>query len=802
MDTAVRAQRGFILPDFNLNEMRKSGMSVVTNPSDDMRAKTSIVLRAYAAMDPGEIARCATYNFVHDGLFVAMMKGMWLAHLADAEARRVRAIDETHGSELKALSDRVQLAVAGLLCVKQGDANSGTGGASVQDFLEKFSEGETVLLAASKYEMKAVLSHPEIQRYSERLWWGWMFDELKAHGAPTVLLFVAIFFSLVVQLALSPLVALLPFIGRWAQEGNHPGLTWLSRFFGVPVIDFLSASVCNMAFLVLLMYHASSGSMYNQPVGYMWFLAVWAFSDFWSELLELTDGFSLKSMKKEFFAIFNENYRSEYTIDPFNIFDLTSCTCATVSLFWYCIARTANVATPSIDILADAIEFDDVAEPMVFISVHVSLVRWLLALAVFFGWMRMLRLLSMSETMGPFILMFLQMFADIIQWLVLLVIILLSTSSALFVLHSLGSPKPYSAISCGTKGTPFMRFEGSWIKMFEGSLIGEPYFDCMGIHNEYGSVDHWFAWVFAVCFQIVVGLLLVNMLIAKMAKTFDSIWENQGVNFMFLRARTCMAWDEAPMVCSPFIALSWPAVVASKLWSIFVGCTVQITTRAGVGAAERIKLLDDDASSSSMGASAVKPRRRGGGSSSSKNASPKASHTASPKLAPVSGRASPPPIDQQMKASARGGASKLRRGGDESSSRDGERKANRQGTTRSMLTSVGARRSQEEATGSDGAQQTWTKQQEAEIVELLMNWILDHEDEVNQSERWRTTMQKKNAKRFDKVDKGINSLAASLKEVKKNQLAGVQVQEKLLELKAMVEELRKAQGPIPQSERI
>ena len=119
-----------------------------------------------------------------------------------------------------------------------------------------------------------------------------------------------------------------------------------------------------------------------------------------------------------------------------------------------------------------------------------------------------------------------------------------------------------------------------------------------------------------------------------------------------------------------------------------------------------------------------------------------------------------------------------------------------------MLTSVGARRSQEEATGSDGAQQTWTKQQEAEIVELLMNWILDHEDEVNQSERWRTTMQKKNAKRFDKVDKGINSLAASLKEVKKNQLAGVQVQEKLLELKAMVEELRKAQGPIPQSERI
>ena len=39
-----------------------TGVSVMTNPSEDMRAKTSIVLRAYSAMEPEEIARCATYG--------------------------------------------------------------------------------------------------------------------------------------------------------------------------------------------------------------------------------------------------------------------------------------------------------------------------------------------------------------------------------------------------------------------------------------------------------------------------------------------------------------------------------------------------------------------------------------------------------------------------------------------------------------------------------------------------------------------------------------------------------------------
>ena len=537
VDKAVRAQRGFVLPDFDLEELRTSGMGAMTNPSEDLIAKTSIVLRAYSAMEPEEIARCATYIFVHDGLFVAMMKGMWLAHLADAEARRVRALDEGHAASLSALSDRVQLSVAGLLSVKQ-DASplkqdaSPSGERSkafVQDFLEKYKEGETVLMAASKYQMKAVLSHPEIQRYSERLWFGWMHHDLKS--APKLVRFLAVAASLWVQLLLSPIVGLLPFIGRKAQEDNNPALNWLSRFFGVPVIDFVSASVCNMAFNALLLYYAANGTLYDQPPWWTWSLFAWASSDLWVELVELTDGFSPQSMQKEFFALFSDNYRSEYTIDPFNIFDLTSCVCATAGLLWFNIARqvgAVTIDTPIAELhlqhgslghvghgIATAAHDDDPSEAF-FVSVHISGVRYLLTGAVYFGWMRMLRLLSMSETMGPLILMFLQMFNDIFQWIVLTIIILFSTTSALYVLHALGAPKTFLFIGCSPEGTPFTRFGNAFKKMIEGSLVGDPYFECMAHHNE--SVDYWVAWVVAVGFQIVVGLLLVNMLIAKMAK--------------------------------------------------------------------------------------------------------------------------------------------------------------------------------------------------------------------------------------------------------------------------------------------
>ena len=83
-----------------------------------------------------------------------------------------------------------------------------------------------------------------------------------------------------------------------------------------------------------------------------------------------------------------------------------------------------------------------------------------------------------------------------------------------------------------------------------------------------------------------------------------------------------------------------------------------------------------------------------------------------------------------------------------------------------MLSTVGARGSLEASQETDNFEKYQVDRagllrhrdafnlNESELCEMLLNWILDHEDEVNQSERWRTQNQKKNAKRFDKIDKG------------------------------------------------
>merc|ERR1712031_58688 len=94
---------------------------------------------------------------------------------------------------------------------------------------------------------------------------------------------------------------------------------------------------------------------------------------------------------------------------------------------------------------------------------------------------------------GPFVLMFLTMFGDIAQWLSLLVVVLLASSSALYVVHaSAPNERPYHSTTCNSLGTPFVDFFGSFFKLFEGSLSGDPYFECMHL-LEYNSSDFWFS---------------------------------------------------------------------------------------------------------------------------------------------------------------------------------------------------------------------------------------------------------------------------------------------------------------------
>lgn len=690
--SGMAVQRGFILPGFSLESMSSSAVLYLDLVGDTHNSR-GIILRAYAAMSTAELSRCATMAFIKDGLDVVMMKGIWLSHLADVDARRMDSVDEGEAALLSELSSRMQLSVAALLSIKLDESTSiGGQPACIERYLKNTCGGDAFLKACSKYRMKAVLAHPIVQQHAEALWWGWMYEKLRKTHTPLPTTYLIVVLCTFVQLVLSPIVGLFPFIGRTKL---------LSRCFGVPIVDFAVATILNVAFTSLLMIFVQDSDNFT----FAYVLMVWAVVDLWAELVELTDAFSWSSIRAELGALIGSG-RSEYLIDPFNTFDLASVICASVGLVLHVVQLHANSGVTFYH-WAGGNGKPAVAPPLAASDdpTQWMAVRALFSLAVFFGWMRLLRTLSVNEKMGPFVLMFLEMFYDIFQWIVLTCVIMLSTASAQYIIHSTGTPRDFHPTSCGDVGTPFVRFPTAFLRIVEGSLTSSPEFDCMAAYSEYGSFDFIFTELYAVGFQLIVGLLLVNMLIAKMAKTFDAIWENQGMNFMYMRARTVLMWNEATIVASPFLALSWPTLVLAKI----VGLS-QWAARLQVGSS-KVQPAESDSS--------------------------------------IHGEDS---ISKELDIAAKAGAL-----------------LSRSGTVRSILTTMNQRIALREPLMPDRE----LVGNPVEIEDAIAEWILDHEDEVSQSERWRTQMQRRNAKRFDRIEKKVNMTLAGIKELKRS-IAGNQ----------------------------
>ena len=70
------------------------------------------------------------------------------------------------------------------------------------------------------------------------------------------------------------------------------------------------------------------------------------------------------------------------------------------------------------------------------------------------------------------------------------------------------------------------------------------------------------------------GLLLLNMLIAMMAKSFDNVGESRALNYNFLKAQMVVAAAKQPPAPPPFYVLS----LVYDLYSLlFTGCADHTT---------------------------------------------------------------------------------------------------------------------------------------------------------------------------------------------------------------------------------
>ena len=160
------------------------------------------------------------------------------------------------------------------------------------------------------------------------------------------------------------------------------------------------------------------------------------------------------------------------------------------------------------------------------------------ALAIFFLWLRTLRVLLVSPTFGPYALMFNRMlFNDVLYFLVLLGFLLVGIGAAWYALLE---STTYSYSGLLVPGEPWREYSPAAIieaegcadelggidlvtimfKLLEGALTGSDLFDCARSSTEAPFAS----WVLSFLFVLLTVVLLLNMLIAMCGTCASNIY--------------------------------------------------------------------------------------------------------------------------------------------------------------------------------------------------------------------------------------------------------------------------------------
>ena len=502
-------------------------------------------LNMYAEFDHYQLGAVSADDFLARGVD-ALKYAVALAAAAQAEGRRLRAVDTGLADKLSLVSTRLQLAVGAILTMLTTLAQPGNevggnarrektrtskrfrrsrgGGVSMvspeqQQLVEAMlsAQHNALVKDAQRFECKVLLAQPLVHAYLVRQWRGNAFqaaleglEELTAvDGAWLLVQLLALPFVL-------PLVALYPALSD--------RFSWMSldRGVGSPLVRFSLAFIVDVALAVMAtLLAAEPGGQLEKNVFFSPCLVVLA-GVAWSETNQLMRGGV-----------------SAYLSDPFNAIDAAAIGATTAGL-----ALRLAIRPEATDSVADFLYGS----------------RGLLAGALCLLWLRMLKMCVLHSRFGPLVLMVFKMIRDVLYWLVLLFILLLSFSTALYALFAgndaaLGAQPDFYAepeADCDLDYA-FSRLDRTFLLLMQGALNGDAYLDCARASSHPRA-----AVILLATFQISTSLLLVNMLIAMMAKTFDNVWEAQEVNYMYLFACTVAEWQLQPLVPPPLNLLTLP----------------------------------------------------------------------------------------------------------------------------------------------------------------------------------------------------------------------------------------------------
>lgn len=188
----------------------------------------------------------------------------------------------------------------------------------------------------------------------------------------------------------------------------------------------------------------------------------------------------------------------------------------------------------------------------------------MLSLAVLCHWIKMGRLANQSPALGPLFQATLSMFYDVALWLVLLAWPLVAFTSSFNVLYR--EPYGFSTdpdLCSGEFLDPdldFQEWRSTLSELIEMLLDGTGNYECMR-----KSSKGMYAWLLMVIYMLFTLVMMMNLLIALMAKTFDNIYEYQELYYLFLSARSTSLWQRYPAVPPPFNLLGMPYALAKEV---------------------------------------------------------------------------------------------------------------------------------------------------------------------------------------------------------------------------------------------
>lgn len=183
------------------------------------------------------------------------------------------------------------------------------------------------------------------------------------------------------------------------------------------------------------------------------------------------------------------------------------------------------------------------------------------------------RLTNRNSTLGPLVLMWRAMARDVLKWVFFLVWAIVTFGFFFFLLFREpygfmqdANGNPLTALPEDCEYNPDKELVRFWVvvrRLLEAALTMDGQFNCLA-HSSTPAI----ALPAMYLFVMMTSLMLVNMLIAMMTKSFDRVYEQQMLVFLFLKARQTQNWSMYPPAPPPLNVLGLPY----RLGVVLVSC--------------------------------------------------------------------------------------------------------------------------------------------------------------------------------------------------------------------------------------